>query len=86
MHFGCSKSPENVSSGCKCRFIVVNRCVPNHTRNFQAAEKNVATHLGGAVHRAPGGPTSVREYVFTFFFKIQKRDFLRFFEVSCQKT
>jgi len=28
----------------------------------------------------------VREYVFTFFFKSKKRDFLRFFEVAFQKN
>jgi len=54
MHFGRIKSLENASSGCKCRFIVVNRCVLNHTCKFQAAEKNVATHHGGAP--AAGAP------------------------------
>jgi len=39
MHFGRTKSPENVSSGCKCRFIVVNKRVLNHEHNFQDAEK-----------------------------------------------
>ena len=29
---------------------------------------------------------SSRIRFFRFFFKIQKRDFLRFFEVTCQKT
>jgi len=46
MHIEWIKSPENTSGGCECRFIVVNRRVLNHMRNFQAAEKNVATYLG----------------------------------------
>jgi len=29
---------------------------------------------------------SVREYVFYVFFKIQKTRFLRFLEMTCQKT
>ena len=48
---------------CKCRFIVVNKRVLNHMRNFQAAEKKtcMATHLVGA--HAPGAsllPTPLR--------------------------
>ena len=39
MHFGRIKSPENASNGCKYRFSVENRCVMNHMRNYQAAEK-----------------------------------------------
>jgi len=55
MHFGRIGSPENASSGCKCRFIVVNRRVLNHMRNFQAAEKDVATSGAPPAHAAAYG-------------------------------
>jgi len=41
MHFGRIESPENASSGSGCHFVVVNRLVLNHMRNFQAAEKGL---------------------------------------------
>jgi len=55
MHFGRIKSPEKASSGCKCRFIVVNRCVLNHIHNFKAAEKRGYSSWGGGapVHPLP---------------------------------
>jgi len=50
MHSGRIKSPENASSGCKCRSIVVNRRVLNHVHSFQAAEKLT---WGASAHGAP---------------------------------
>jgi len=47
-HFGRIKNPENVSSGCKCCFIMVSKRVLNRMHNFQAAKENVASHFGGA--------------------------------------
>jgi len=46
MHFGRIKSAENASSGCKCRFIAVNRRVLNHISIFQQLKKHGYLSLG----------------------------------------